>query len=75
MFQFLNKFCSDGNELGSGRNSILNISRSMDRGNTIWYNDVLNCLGNKVCLASCLSYIPTSAVDQCSNEVGVRCSK
>ena len=74
-FSFLIEFRSDGDELEFGGYSILNISRPMVTGNTIWYNDVLNCPGNEVCLAHCLPYTPTSAVDQCSNEVRVRCSK
>ena len=65
----------DGDDFGSGGYSALNISGPMVTGNTIWYNDVLNCLGNEVCLVRCLSYIPAIAIDQCSSEVGVRCSK
>ena len=62
-------------DAGSGGYSALNISGPIVTGNTIWYNNVINCVGNEVCLAKCLSSIPTSQMDQCSNEVGVRCSK
>ena len=53
----------------------LNISSFGETTNTIWFNNNLRCTGNKVCLTSCLSSIPTSPLNQCSNEVGVRCSK
>ena len=43
--------------------------------NTTWVDNGLNCAGSEVCLTSCLSSIPTSPLSQCSNEVGVRCSK
>ena len=69
------EFCRDGDDFGSGGFSVLNISGPVVTGNTIWYNDVINCIGNEVCLARCLSFISTSPVDQCSSEVGVRCSK
>ena len=42
---------------------------------TTWIDNNLNCFGNEVCLTSCLSSIPTIPLNQCSNEVGVRCSK
>ena len=41
----------------------------------VWFNNTLKCTGNEVCLTSCWPSVPTSPVDQCSNEVGVRCSK
>ena len=47
-----------------------NITRS-----TTWFNNGLNCTGDELCLTSCLSSIPTTPLNQCSNEVGVRCSK
>ena len=68
-------FYRENDDQGSGGYLALNLTGPVITGSTIWYNDILNCLGNEVCLGSCLSSIPTSPVDQCSNEVGVRCSK
>ena len=48
------EFLRDDDDLGSGGFSALNIAGPMVTGNTIWYNDVLNCVGNEVCLARCL---------------------
>ena len=43
--------------------------------NKIWINTSFNCTGDKVCLTQCLTSIPTSLMDSCSIDVGVRCSK
>ena len=55
--------------------SMLNMSTTGFARNTVWLNNGFGCTGNEVCLTSCLSSIPTSPLNQCSNEVGVRCSK
>ena len=61
---------------GSGGYSTLNISTSIVTGKTIWINKDLNCVGNERCLKSCLpSKLPTSPLDQCGSDVGVRCGK
>jgi len=69
-------FHRDDNDLvESGGHSILNMSESILTGTTVWLNNDLNCVGNEVCITSCLSSIPTSSLNECSSEVGVRCSK
>ena len=53
----------------------LKISSFGEMTDTIWFSSGLNCAGNEFCLSSCLPSIPNSPLSQCSNEVGVRCSK
>jgi len=52
----------------------LNISLPQTVSDTIWVSDV-TCNGSEVCLSSCLSLIPSRPLQQCSNEIGVRCCK
>ena len=54
---------------------MVNIPSSGQTTDKIWFNNKFTCNGSEVCLTSCLSSIPTSPLTQCSNEVGVRCSK
>ena len=55
-------------------NTTLNVT-SFGVTSDVWINTSFNCTGNEVCLTKCLTSIPTSLVDRCSNDVGVTCSK
>ncbi|XP_065884217.1 scavenger receptor cysteine-rich type 1 protein M130-like isoform X2 [Dysidea avara] len=60
-------------DVGSNYSSLNNISVPEIGSSIVWVNDVM-CNGSEVCLGSCLSSIPSSPLELCSNEVRVRCS-
>ena len=67
--------CNRDEDINESGYVTLDISSYGETANTIWFNSSLSCTGNEVCLTSCLSSIPTRPLTNCSNEVGVRCSK